>query len=123
MKLNTTLILAAAMIMAACTGNTNLTSPDGEINISVSLSQDGVPHYQVSAYGQAVINESALGLEAEQADLRQGFTITKVRHGGKDEQWEQPWGENKVMRDNHREMAVEMVVVVAVQQCACAYCL
>lgn len=109
MKLNTTLILAAAMLMAACTGNTDLTSPDGEINVSFSLSQDGVPHYKVSAYGQAVINESALGLEAEQADLRQGFTITKVRHGGKDEQWEQPWGENKVMRDNHREMAVEMV--------------
>ena len=108
MKLNPTLIIAAAMLMAACTGNTDLTSPDGEINVSFSLNQDGVPHYQVSAYGQAVINESALGLEAEQADLSQGFAITKVRRGAKDEQWEQPWGENKVMRDNHREMAVEM---------------
>lgn len=108
MKFKTTFIIAAAMLMAACTGNTDLTSPDGEINVSFSLNQDGVPHYQVSAYGQAVINESALGLEAEQADLSQGFAITKVRRGAKDEQWEQPWGENKVMRDNHREMAVEM---------------
>ena len=51
MKLNTTLIIAVAMLMAACTGNTDLTSPDGEINVSFSLSQDGVPHYQISAYG------------------------------------------------------------------------
>ena len=108
MKLNTTLFICAAMLMAACTGNTDLTSPDGEINVSFNLSEEGIPHYQVSAYGQDVINESALGLEAEQADLSQGFAITKVRRGSRDEQWEQPWGENKVMRDNHREMAVEM---------------
>ena len=94
MKLNTTLFICAAMLMAACTGNTDLTSPDGEINVSFSLSQDGIPHYQVSAYGQDVINESALGLEAEQADLSQGFAITKVRRGSRDEQWELPWGEN-----------------------------
>ena len=79
MKFKTTFIIAAAMLMAACTGNTNLTSPDGEINVSFSLNQDGVPHYQVSAYGQAVINDSGLGLEAEQAELDKGFAITKTK--------------------------------------------
>ena len=44
MKFKTTFIIAAAMLMAACTGNTALTSPDGEINVSFSLNQDGVPH-------------------------------------------------------------------------------
>ena len=108
MKINITLFICAAMLMAACTVNTTLTSPDGEINVSFNLSEEGIPHYQVSAYGQNVINESGLGLKAEQAELGKGFAITKVRRSSKDEQWEQPWGENKVMRDNHREMAVEM---------------
>ena len=102
-------ILAAVAILAACTGSTELTSPDGEINVSFTISQEGVPHYQVSAYGQAVINESELGLEAVEAELGDGFIVKKVRRSVRDEQWEQPWGENKVMRDNHREMAVEMV--------------
>ena len=108
MKLNVSLILAAAMLMTACTENTTLTSPDGEINVSFNLSQEGVPHYQIEAYDQAVINESELGLEAAEAELSKGFTVKNVLRNAKDEQWEQPWGENKVMRDNHREMAVEM---------------
>ena len=108
MKLNVALILAAAMLMTACTENTDLTSPDGEINVSFTLSQEGVPHYQIEAYDQAVINESELGLEAAEAELSKGFTVKNVLRNAKDEQWEQPWGENKVMRDNHREMAVEM---------------
>ena len=108
MKLNVALILAAAMLMTACTENTDLTSPDGEINVSFSLSQEGVPHYQIEAYDQAVINESELGLEAAEAELSKGFTVKNVLRNAKDEQWEQPWGENKVMRDKHREMVVEM---------------
>ena len=33
MKFKTTFIIVAAMLMAACTGNTVLTSPDVEINV------------------------------------------------------------------------------------------
>ena len=93
---------------AAARGEHKVVSPDGEITVEFSICEDGKAHYAVSAYGQEVIGISALGLEAEEAELTDGFAVKKVRRNKVDEEWTQPWGENKQMRDRHNEMAVHM---------------
>lgn len=89
-------------------GEHKVVSPDREIAVGFSIGEDGRAHYAVNAYGQEVIGRSALGLEAEEAELTDGFAVKKVRRNKVDEEWTQPWGENKQMRDRHNEMAVHM---------------
>ena len=100
--------LSAVLMLTACFRNTDVTSPDGEISVAFSVDSSGVPHYQVEAYGQGVISSSKLGLEAAEAELGCGFEISDIKREKVDYQWTQPWGENKLMRDHHNEMAVLM---------------
>ncbi len=109
MKFNRILIICAELIcLSACVNTMDVESPDGDISVKVEVNENGIAHYQVHAYGQEILGYSELGLIAKEANLHEGFTTKYVSHANVDEQWEQPWGENKVMRDNHREMAVEM---------------
>ena len=109
MKFNRILIICAELIcLSACVNTMDVESPNGDISVKVEVNGNGIAHYQVHAYGQEILGYSELGLIAKEANLHEGFTTKYVSHANVDEQWEQPWGENKVMRDNHREMAVEM---------------
>ncbi|MBQ8838097.1 MAG: glycoside hydrolase family 97 catalytic domain-containing protein, partial [Bacteroidales bacterium] len=94
--------------MTACTEDLTLTSPDEEIFLEFSIDNTGVPHYSISAYGQAVIATSALGMDAIGVDLDKGFAIKNIRRKKIDREWTQIWGENRHMRDRHNEMAVLM---------------
>ncbi len=98
--------IMAAMTFAACTDNTTLCSPDGNIEATFSVDADGVPHYSMTAYGKDVIKSSSMGLEALETDLSSGFEIVRVTRDKADIEWTQPWGENKQIRDHHNEMAV-----------------
>lgn len=108
MKRIFSLFLASAFIFAACTDNTVLDSPEGDVQVVFSIDGNGVPQYQLTAYGQEVIGTSSIGLEAMEANLKDGFEILKVTRDKADAEWTQPWGENKHMRDRHNEMAVHL---------------
>ena len=108
MKRIFSLFLASAFIFAACTDNTVLDSPEGDVQVAFSIDGNGVPQYQLTAYGQEVIGTSSIGLEALEANLKDGFEILKVTRDKADAEWTQPWGENKLMRDHHNELAVVM---------------
>lgn len=100
--------IMAALAFAACSDKTTLTSPEGNIRVQFSMSENGTPQYQIEAYGQQIIDVSDIGLEALEAGLAEGFEIVKVTHDKTDMEWTQPWGENKHMRDCHNEMAVHL---------------
>ena len=78
MKRIFSLFLASAFIFAACTDNTVLDSPEGDVQVVFSIDGNGVPQYQLTAYGQEVIGTSSIGLEAMEANLKDGFEILKV---------------------------------------------
>ncbi len=108
MMMNHRILVAifAFIALVACTDNTTVCSPDGNIEATFSIEGNGVPHYSLKAYGQDVIGTSAMGLEALEANLKDGFEVVRVIRDKADEEWTQPWGENKRMRDHHNEMAV-----------------
>ena len=108
MKIKHLFLLWTVFLMSGCAGDMSLKSPSGDITVDFSVDMDGIPHYQVSAYGQDVIGESSLGLEAAETELAYGFNVKKVTRSKVDQEWTQPWGENKLMRDRHNEMAVLM---------------
>lgn len=108
MKIKHLFLLWALFLMSGCADDMSLKSPSGDITVGFSVDEDGVPYYHVSAYGQDVIGRSSLGLEAAETELAYGFNVKKVTRSKVDQEWTQPWGENKQMRDRHNEMAVLM---------------
>lgn len=100
--------IAASCVYAA---TESVKSPDG--HLVVNLSDDGgMPHYQASYKGQEIIKKSALGLEFKNVD---GFVydlkIVDAKKTSADTSWEQPWGEQRIIRDKHNELLVTITGV------------
>lgn len=103
--LTASLLLFANCVNAAAT----VQSPDGRIEVSVDLDAHGQPNYSVAYRGRAVVAPSRLGLRfnAHQA-LDSNLKITSVQTRVGDGQWEQPWGERRLVRDHYRELTVNL---------------
>lgn len=84
-----------------------LRSPSGDIDVRIGL-RDGRLQYAVSYRGDEVIRPSRLGLLFQR---RHGFDsgmvlVGKPESNSADSTWEQPWGENRLVRDHHNELVV-----------------
>ena len=104
-----------------------LTSPDGQLSMEFSLTEDGVAEYSLTRAGKAVVLPSKLGFilrgiykrtlaEGGQsvkqygidADLINGFSLVGVSRDTRDETWETVWGEESRIRNHYNEMAVTL---------------
>ncbi|MGB6222778.1 glycoside hydrolase family 97 N-terminal domain-containing protein, partial [Haloferula sp.] len=84
-------------------------SPSQILTVGFRL-DDGVPGYEISRFGRPVILPSKLGLEMKNGPgFAKGFTLGELRQTEHDETWEQPWGEQRFIRDHHRQMEVDLV--------------
>jgi alpha-glucosidase len=80
-------------------------SPGKVLEVCVSV-EGGRAQYEVKRGDQVVIAPSDLGLSfAGELDARYS-AITGVQRASSDSSWEQPWGEQRLIRDNHNEMTV-----------------
>ena len=103
------MILAAALLaMAACAPKTSVTSPDGSIAIRFELTPTGVPFYAVEVDGQPLQGPSVMGLVSDDVNLGHGFALKNAKVSSHRETWHQPWGENKEVEDNHRELTLQL---------------
>ena len=103
------LVALAAIAWAAAPAHAEsltLASPDGKITVTVS-DDGGQATYAVSFEGEQVIAPSRLGmLFAEHHGFERGLAIAGATRASKDMAWEQPWGERRLVRDQHNELAV-----------------
>lgn len=81
-------------------------SPNENIIVNVDVNSEGIPYYSVTYKGGKVITESRLGLVADEADLRKGFSVSDVRYDAFDETWTPVWGEYETVRNHYNEIAV-----------------
>lgn len=103
-------LLVAAFAAATLPANAgDVLSPDGRIRFTLSTSDGGEPQYAVTSDDQVIVADSRLGLRFESsAPLDRGLEISSVARVAKDESWEQPWGERRVVRDHHNEALFEL---------------
>ena len=101
-------ILALAFVLAACSPQTAVTSPDGRIAVQFALDASGVPSYRVDVDGKPFLMPSAMGLSSDDAMLDRGFALQSSHVRSHRETWHQPWGENKEVEDNHRELSLTL---------------
>ncbi|MDP4575897.1 glycoside hydrolase family 97 protein [Qipengyuania sp. G39] len=98
-----TLLLAAPAALA----EEVVTSPDGTISVTVDVNGEGRPFYRVAKSGEPVLTDSRLGfLLADQDKLERRLAVVGAARASYDETWEQPWGEQRFVRDHHNELTV-----------------
>ena len=83
-------------------------SPDGKIKFSLAIDRFGTPRYSVKLADETIVFDSRLGLRFEkQATFDKGLQLIGSSTSSKDETWEQPWGERRLVRDFHNELLLE----------------
>ena len=105
-------MMAAATVvcmLGGCSSNSRLESPDGRISVIFERDDKGVPFYSVTVDDVLLISPSRLGIVAADGSIP-GADVQKVimSQCSFDNTWEQPWGENKRVRNHYNEMSVEL---------------
>jgi alpha-glucosidase len=85
-----------------------LASPSGRAEVEFLVGDDGL-RYSVRFDQRDVILPSRLGFRFREAPpLEQGLEVVQVTRESRDRTWEQPWGEQRLIRDHHNELRVEL---------------
>ena len=104
--------LAAALLLVTTVVNAAATvsSPDGQIVVTVDVDDHGQPDYSVAYRGRIIVMPSQLGLRfRDRYPLDSALKIASTQTRTSDETWEQPWGERRLVRDNFHELTVNLV--------------
>ena len=120
------LILISALLMCLPAGDAQtLSSPDGNLEMTFSLSEDGTPNYALRYKETDVVATSALGYELrgrasakspqnymkvvyDTLDFHSGFSMKDVQRSSFDSTWEPVWGEEAQIRNHYNELAVTL---------------
>ena len=123
-------ILFLCVNMVVFTGKAQeLKSPDGNLTMSFSVKEGGVPTYNLKYKGKDVIKPSKLGFELKykdpdakletEGDMKQktvnpnaslfdNFSVVDTKTSSFDESWKPVWGEVNTIRNHYNELAVTL---------------
>lgn len=123
-------VLSACNRTGVLTEMATLTSPDGNLTMSFSISEEGVPMYSLNFAGEPVVLPSRLGFELRGSvkatrldftgkeitkndskpsyDFSSGFSLLSAATDSLDETWTPVWGEEKSIRNNYNELLVRL---------------
>ena len=114
-----------AMFVALTAMAEQLTSPDGNLVATFTLTDGGVPTYSLTYKGKEVVKQSRLGFEfVDNAyksygtcyerperptySMREGFSLLGTEKATFDETWIPVWGENSKIRNHYNELLVKL---------------
>lgn len=87
----------------------SISSPDDNVRISFSFSDESIPQYMVSYNNQIVIDSSGLGFVFKNhPPLRKNFSVESTHIRSINESWEPVWGENKEVINHFNELLIEL---------------
>ncbi|MFN7127759.1 MAG: glycoside hydrolase family 97 protein [Brevundimonas sp.] len=100
-------VLASAAPAFAADGRECVSSPSEALTVCISVGAAGAT-YDVVRDGQAVIAASALGLQLDGKSSAPADHIVSAVRAAADQTWEQPWGEQRLIRDHHNELRLSL---------------
>ena len=101
--------IACMLFCAPLLSAQTLLSPNGNLKLSFQITEKGTPTYALTFKGKTVISESALGFVINQKeDFNSNFEITEVQFAEANTVWQPVLGENKEIRDHHKEMFIRL---------------
>lgn len=100
---------ATAQVAGPVPAAARASSPDGILSVEVTVNGEGRADYSVSRLGRTVIAPSRLGfLLTDAPKLERNFTVTADAPTSHDETWEQPWGEQRFIRNRYTQLRVHL---------------
>ena len=81
-----------------------VTSPDGRIAVSVDVNGEGTPIYNLTFDGEAIIENSPLGIVTSAVDFTSGLQLVAINHSSSNTTWEPVWGERAVVVDKYNSI-------------------
>ena len=108
MILRTSALLAAlssATALSAAAPRECVQSPGKAIELCTWV-DNGQAWYAVSRKGVPVLAPSTMGLSFKGEEQARYSALTNPRRAASNTTWEQPWGEQRLIRDNHSELTV-----------------
>lgn len=96
-------LMSALLTTTECRAADVVTSPDGKISLTATV-KSGKPFYSVTRGNETIISNSALGFALDGNTLCDGFKIVRKTRDSRNETWEQPWGEERIVKNNYNEL-------------------
>jgi alpha-glucosidase len=101
-------VLSLHAAVVATAQSLEVESPGKVLKVTFEL-KDGVPTYRVNRLGRPVIESSRLGFRLRQGPpLDEGLKVVSTKTDRVDTTWTQVWGEQKLIRDHHNELQLEL---------------
>ena len=111
-------LLFSALLLPLSVAAQTVSSPNGAISVSFSLTDGGRPTYEMTYKGRPVVKPSHLGLELAkdkhatkgfaETSLMDGFTESHSEVSSFDETWKPVWGETATIRNHYNELLVSL---------------
>jgi hypothetical protein len=103
-------IFVAGLIIACQSPSTlSVTSPNGEIEVDVEMSEQNRPHYTVEVGGETIVEPSPLGFRFENAEpLMDNLAITEIAKRSEDSTWNPVWGTDAEIRNHYNELVIDL---------------
>ena len=87
-------------------------SPDTRLCFELTT-RDEIPTYRITRDGKPVIADSRLGFMLRgDGKFEHSTALGPASFAAGDSRWEQPWGENRWVRDHYREMRAPIVELI-----------
>jgi len=112
MKKISFILFISIVFLYSCTKQANeikIDSPQAENTIIFGLNPTGSPYYLVKHHHKLVIDTSFMSFDLKgQKPLKNGFKIVDSQKSQFNEEWEMPWGEQLKVKNNYKELIVNL---------------
>lgn len=93
---------------------TTVSSPDGNITVAFDLSDNGQPYYTLQYKNALVIDTSFMSFDfAGMSSMKEGFELLSYDTDVINEEWEMPWGEQRMVSNHCTVLKVNLAETTA----------
>jgi len=101
------LFIVISLLLATVLHAQELKSPDGNLFLNIKLDNNGTLLYSLDYKGKSVVKESKTGFIINPSiTFNNDFAISNISYDSADQVWSPVLGQQKEIRDNHKEMLV-----------------
>lgn len=101
-------LFSIGILLCSLTAMAGVKSPSGNIVLNFDVDPSGTPVYSIDYKGKQLVAPGKLGIVADETSFADGFHIVSTDTITVDRTWEPVWGEYSEIRDNFRELAVNL---------------
>ena len=110
-RVNYFLILVCSLFISSCLDSNIIaksSSPDKSLKLELFYENNEV-YYSLYKNNKPIIDKSKLGLMTDKFNFADNIQVSNVSKSTMDQEWTQVWGEQKIVRDYHNEVLMEVV--------------